>query len=113
MNEPGDLFRVGVIGLIKATDNFDTGLDVRFSASLFQKNKMVKKAIQLVPCCVSAQRGASFASDVIIARNGGVVKLKTVRISALTYTLNNSYFPKSKTLISGKRCDVESASMFY
>ena len=113
MNEPGDLFRVGVIGLIKAIDNFDTGLDVRFSASLFQKNKMVKKAIQLAPCCVSAQRGASFASDVIIARNGGVVKLKTVRISALTYALNNSYFPKSKTLISGNRCDVESASMFY
>ena len=26
-----DLFQVGVIGLIKAIDNFDVGLDVRFS----------------------------------------------------------------------------------
>ncbi len=26
-----DLFQVGVIGLIKAIDNFDTSLDVRFS----------------------------------------------------------------------------------
>ena len=28
---PDDLFQVGVIGLIKAIDNFDTALDVRFS----------------------------------------------------------------------------------
>lgn len=28
---PDDLFQVGVIGLIKAIDNFDPGLDVRFS----------------------------------------------------------------------------------
>ena len=28
---PDDLFQVGVIGLIKAIDNFDAGLDVRFS----------------------------------------------------------------------------------
>lgn len=30
-DSPDDLFQVGVIGLIKAIDNFDTGLDVRFS----------------------------------------------------------------------------------
>ena len=28
---PDDLFQVGCIGLIKAIDNFDTSLDVRFS----------------------------------------------------------------------------------
>lgn len=28
---PDDLFQVGVVGLIKAIDNFDVGLDVRFS----------------------------------------------------------------------------------
>ena len=28
---PDDLFQVGCIGLIKAIDNFDPGLDVRFS----------------------------------------------------------------------------------
>ncbi len=28
---PDDLFQVGVIGLIKAIDNFDPSLDVRFS----------------------------------------------------------------------------------
>lgn len=28
---PDDLFQVGVIGLIKAIDNFDLSLDVRFS----------------------------------------------------------------------------------
>lgn len=28
---PDDLFQVGVIGLIKAIDNFDPALDVRFS----------------------------------------------------------------------------------
>ena len=28
---PDDLFQVGCIGLIKAIDNFDIGLDVRFS----------------------------------------------------------------------------------
>ena len=30
-DQPDDLFQVGVIGLIKAIDNFDTTLDVRFS----------------------------------------------------------------------------------
>ncbi|MBR6873871.1 MAG: SigB/SigF/SigG family RNA polymerase sigma factor [Ruminococcus sp.] len=30
-SQPDDLFQVGVIGLIKAIDNFDTALDVRFS----------------------------------------------------------------------------------
>ncbi|SDB31505.1 RNA polymerase sigma factor, sigma-70 family [Ruminococcaceae bacterium FB2012] len=30
-DQPDDLFQVGVIGLIKAIDNFDTKLDVRFS----------------------------------------------------------------------------------
>lgn len=30
-DQPDDLFQVGVIGLIKAIDNFDTALDVRFS----------------------------------------------------------------------------------
>ena len=30
-DQPDDLFQVGVIGLIKAIDNFDTDLDVRFS----------------------------------------------------------------------------------
>ena len=30
-DSPDDLFQVGVIGLIKAIDNFDTALDVRFS----------------------------------------------------------------------------------
>ena len=30
-DSPDDLFQVGVIGLIKAIDNFDTSLDVRFS----------------------------------------------------------------------------------
>ena len=30
-DQPDDLFQVGVIGLIKAIDNFDTRLDVRFS----------------------------------------------------------------------------------
>ncbi len=28
---PDDLFQVGVVGLIKAIDNFDVGLNVRFS----------------------------------------------------------------------------------
>ena len=28
---PDDLFQVGVVGLIKAIDNFDTNLDVKFS----------------------------------------------------------------------------------
>ena len=28
---PDDLFQVGCVGLIKAIDNFDTSLDVRFS----------------------------------------------------------------------------------
>ena len=30
-DQPDDLFQVGVIGLIKAIDNFDTRLEVRFS----------------------------------------------------------------------------------
>ncbi len=30
-DQPDDIFQVGVIGLIKAIDNFDTALDVRFS----------------------------------------------------------------------------------
>ena len=29
--DPDDLFQIGCIGLIKAVDNFNTGLDVRFS----------------------------------------------------------------------------------
>ena len=29
--QPDDLFQVGVVGLIKAIDNFDLSLDVRFS----------------------------------------------------------------------------------
>ena len=30
-DSPDDLFQVGVVGLIKAIDNFDTSLDVKFS----------------------------------------------------------------------------------
>lgn len=56
-----DLFQVGCIGLIKSIDNFDTGLNVRFSTYAVPMNALSRKANErmlkmaknreLVRCC--------------------------------------------------------------
>ena len=45
---PDDLFQVGCVGLIKAVDNFNTDLDVRFSTYAVPMNIRKRKSSRMV-----------------------------------------------------------------